>query len=356
MTDPAQCQLSFYRPSLELIRQSQLPDGAIPWFAGGQLDPWDMVEAAMGLAIGGEIAAAWRAYDWLAGAQLPDGSFWALYQDGQPVRHRRESHHAGYLAVGLWHQWLISGDRRRLEQYWPAAVRGLEFALKLQAPQGDICWAVDSRDRPLDDALVTACSSLCKSLECALAGERLFGRARPDWQLALRRLRSALRYRPERFDRHWESKRRFSMDWFYPVLGGVYTGEEGKSRLRGRWSEFVQPALGCRCVSDRPWVTVAESCELVLALCALGLKGKAEELLSWLHRHRDEGGRYWTGYVWPDKAFWPVEKPTWTAGAVLLAADALFGFTPAAAVLVQSQDVAVGDSFRRDAAPEQALL
>jgi hypothetical protein len=40
---------------------------------------------------------------------------------------------------------------------------------------------------------------------------------------------------------------------------------------------------------------------------------------------RDEDGSYWTGYVYPDDARWPVERTTWTAGAVLLATAALAG-------------------------------
>ena len=31
--------------------------------------------------------------------------------------------------------------------------------------------------------------------------------------------------------------------------------------------------------------------------------------------------------MYTDRKYWPVEKPTWTAGAVLLAADSLFAFT-----------------------------
>ena len=38
---------------------------------------------------------------------------------------------------------------------------------------------------------------------------------------------------------------------------------------------------------------------------------------------RDDDGSYWTGYVYPDTTRWPVERTTWTAGAVVLAADAL---------------------------------
>ena len=43
----------------------------------------------------------------------------------------------------------------------------------------------------------------------------------PQWLLARERLGQALRHKPERFDRTWESKSRYSMDWFYPVLAGV---------------------------------------------------------------------------------------------------------------------------------------
>ena len=347
-TPDDQSQLDFYRPSIALIRQTQCPDGAIGWFKNGPLDPWDMVEAAMGLAVAGDFEAAQGAYAWLAREQLPDGSLWNLYtndhKSDQPqadrryraVPQRRETHHAAYMAVGLWHLHLCTGSPT-LGPHWPAAVRGLEFALSLQSEHGDILWALDTRDQPLDDALVTACSNLCKSLECGIAGELLCGRERPEWRHALRRLRHALRHRGWRFDRHWQSKRRYSMDWFYPVLGGVFVGEDGRQRLQRRWQEFVQPGMGCRCVSDQPWATVAESCELVMALCAVDLPGKAAELLSWLHRHRDERGQYWTGYVWPDDAFWPVEQPSWTAAAALLAADSLYGFTPASGVLTRAQ-------------------
>jgi hypothetical protein len=43
---------------------------------------------------------------------------------------------------------------------------------------------------------------------------------------------------------------------------------------------------------------------------------------------RHDDGSYWTGYVWPDDARWPVERSTWTSAAVLLAADAIGGSGP----------------------------
>ena len=75
-------------------------------------------------------------------------------------------------------------------------------------------------------------------------------------------------------------------------------------------------------------MTIAESSELVVALVSIGEIKKAKEVFSWLHQFKDKKDNlYWTGYVYTDDKYWPVEKPTWTAGAVLLAADSLFEFT-----------------------------
>ena len=117
------------------------------------------------------------------------------------------------------------------------------------------------------------------------------------------------------------------MDWYYPILCGVYDNKKGISIIDSKWSDFIVLGMGCKCVVEEPWVTVAESSELVIALVKLGLIKKAEYIFNSLHQWRDEDGLYWTGYVYTDEKFWPVEKPTWTAGAVLLAADSLYRFT-----------------------------
>ena len=132
------------------------------------------------------------------------------------------------------------------------------------------------------------------------------------------------------------------MDWFYPVLTGVLPEAESRARLAARWDEFVEPNLGCRCVSDEPWATVAESCELVMALLAAGDHARAVEVYSWLHQWRAADGSYWTGYQWVEDLLWPEEKPTWTAGAILLAADALTGHTAAASLFTQVNLLEVG--------------
>jgi hypothetical protein len=326
----------FLAPTIASIRDAQLKSGEIPWSPGNYADPWDHVEAAMGLSIGGEWVAAERAYRWLAQQQLPDGSWWAAYRDSEPDNcERRESNFVAYVATGLWHHYLVTGNRGFLAELWPVVDRAMGFVLSLQSDAGEIDWAVDDNGRPRGDALITGCSSIYKSLECAHNIAVTLSEARPNWLAARHRLGDALRNRPERFDRTWESKSRYSMDWFYPVLTGVITGAAARERLAARWSEFVEVGMGCRCVVEEPWVTVAESCELVMALLAAGDHARAVELYSWLHQWRSDQGDYWTGYQFVEELLWPEERPTWTAGAVLLAADALTQHTRAANIFTR---------------------
>ena len=53
--------------TVESIRAVQLDDGMIPWFPGGHADPWNHIEAAMALGVGGALEEAERAFEWLAG-------------------------------------------------------------------------------------------------------------------------------------------------------------------------------------------------------------------------------------------------------------------------------------------------
>ena len=326
----------FLRPTVEFILSTQQQSGEIPWFSGGYSDPWDHVEAAMGLSVGGEYAAAVRAYRWLAQTQLADGSWWAGYRGAEIDNgERRETNFVAYIATGVWHHFLITGDRDFLQEMWPTVEKAIGFVLVLQTEHGDIHWSVNADGSAREDALVTGCSSIYKSLECAHNIAVSLGHHRPEWLYARALLGEALREKPERFDRTWESKARYSMDWFYPVLTGVLDQKEARERLAARWDEFVEDGLGCRCVADEPWVTIAESCELVMALLAAGDHARAVQLYSWLHQWRVEDGSYWTGYQFVLDVMWPDEKPTWTAGAIMLAADALTEYSPASQLFQQ---------------------
>jgi hypothetical protein len=314
----------FLRATANFILHIQLPNGCIPWEKKAKADPWNHIEAAMGLTVAGEYAAAQHAYSWLSKAQLPDGSWWANYAEDAPLdKNHRETNFVAYVATGVWHYFLASEDYSFLREYFPVVKKAINFVLQYQAPSGEIYWAVAEDGSAKKDALVTASSSIYKSLHCAILMARQLNQPCEVWQQAYLRLGHCLREQPECFDRTWETKQRFSMDWFYPVLTGVVLGYTAKERLNARWDTFVENNRGCRCVSDEPWVTVAESCELTLALLAADEHAKALSVFSWLHQFMDEDGGYWTGYNFQTQVIWPQEKTTWTAGVVLLAADAL---------------------------------
>ena len=143
----------------------------------------------------------------------------------------------------------------------------------------------------------------------------------------LKKLKNCINSKSYRFDRNWESKSRYSMDWYYPVLSGAFNKNRSISTIKERWNDFVIDELGCKCVAEEPWVTAAESSELVLALVRTGLKKEAEKILQDTFNLIDDDGLLWTGYVYKDKKFWPIEKPSWTAGAAILAGNSLNKFS-----------------------------
>ncbi|MCS0639228.1 prenyltransferase [Streptomyces sp. LP05-1] len=303
----------------------QREDGAIPWFRGHHLDPWDHTEAAMALDAAGEHAAAARAYAWLARHQNEDGSWYAAYHDGDAARvtdRGRETNFVAYVAVGVWHHYLATGDDAFLDRMWPVVHAAVEFVLRLQRPGGQIGWKREDDGTPVGDALLTGCSSVHHALRCALAIAEEREEPQPDWELAAGALAHAIRSHPERF----LDKSRYSMDWYYPVLGGAVTGAAAKERIERGWADFVVPGLGVRCVLPNPWVTGGESCELALTLWIMGESDRALEILQSLGHLRGPDGMYWTGYVFEGhRAVWPEELTTWTAGSLLLAVAALGG-------------------------------
>jgi hypothetical protein len=311
--------------TVDAIASVQLADGCIPWFPGGQADPWNHTEAAMALSAGGHPDRAEAAYRWLAATQREDGTWAASYRDGAPAELHVDTNVCAYVAAGLWHHTLATGDHGLLEELWPVAERAVDAVLELQTPGGEILWAREVDGTPAPGALLSSSACIHLSLRCALAAAAELGLERPDWELAADRLGHAVAHREE----HFLPKRRWSMDWYYPVLGGAVTGSAARVRLAERWDEFIVDRLGCRCVSDRDWVTAAETCELVMALDAIGRGEDAERLLAWVQHHRAEDGAYWTGWVWPENVRWPEEQPTWTSAAVVLAADALLELSPA---------------------------
>lgn len=358
---------SILSPAADYILSCQRTDGAILWFEGDKLDPWDHTEAAMGLAILGHTKGALDAFTWLKENQRADGSWYANYiappqptsspEAASPQTHSSNTQHkknvlplinstdkietnfVAYPATGLWYCYLATKNKAFLTEYIDMVELAIEFIISQQTPQGDIQWAISESENLPNDALITACSSVARSLESAIHIMRELGTPKPHWLKAYNKLVAALLHKPECFDRTWESKERFSMDWFYPVLAGIYSPAQASERLDSRWNEFVEKGIGCRCVSDQPWMTVAESCELTLALIAANRREDALNIYQNLYRWQDTDGGFWTGYNFKNKNIWPEEKTSWTAAATLLAADALFKITPAHKVFTQESDL-----------------
>lgn len=301
------------------IESVQLPSGCIPHFPGGAADPWNHVEAAMGLDVAGRHDAAARAYGWLLRTQRADGAWGSAYLDESVTDVTLDANFVAYLAAGVWHHYLATGEESFLVSSWNAIERAISFVLGLQAPSGAVLWARDRDYEPWPGALVTSSSCIYLSLRCAVAVAETLGEERPDWELALASIGDAVANLPHAF----EPKDRFSMDWYYPVLAGIIADATAGERMRSGWASFVEDGLGTRCVSDRPWITTGETAELILALDLIGWDDEARAMFGWLQRLRADDGAYWMGATFPDGTVWPQQKPTWASGSVLLAADAL---------------------------------
>jgi len=270
----------------ERLAELQLPNGMIAWYPGGHADPWNHVEAAMALAVAGNVSAAERAYQWLVDIQREDGAWHQYYLANNVIEQDKlDANCAAYIATGAWHHYLLTRDRG---------------------------------------------SSICHSLRCAVAIARELGHERPQWEESMIRLADVIRNDPSAF----APKDRWAMDWYYPVLCGAITGEAGRERLARGVDTFIMLGKGVRCVSDRPWVTAAETCEAVLAYLSVGDRAMAMDLFQWSQAARTDRGDYFTGTVYPQVVTFPAdERSSYTSAAVILAADALSEHSPASRLL-----------------------
>ncbi len=310
----------------KLIAETQLISGEIPWCTGQKTDPWDHVEAAMGLTIGGYRMEAQRAFEWMARTQLDDGSWYSAYMQGVPEDKTRDANLSAYIAVGVFHYYLMTADVCLLKAMWPTVSAAVGFALSLQTAEGEIYWAISPEGNVDPMALLTGSSSIYMSLKCALAIARILGHPAPGWRDAMVKLGDAIRYKPHLFN---VTKSRYSMDWFYPILAGVLTGADAQKRVDKYWKKYMVEEQGVRCVFDQPWVTIAETSELTIALAAMGNLELAKIVFNWISGCRYDDGSYWCGFTCPDIIIWPEDKITWTNAVALMAADALYNLTPA---------------------------
>ncbi len=309
-----------------LIAKTQKKSGEIPWCHRLKTDPWDHVEAAIGLCIGGYFEEARKAFEWMVKTQLRQGCWYSAYHEGTPIDRTLDANMSAYIAVGVYYYYLITGDTVLLKRMWKTVRKATDFAISLQAPGGEIHWAINPEGRIDPMALLTGSSSIYLSIKCALLIARQLGYTMTAWKNALKKLKTAIACRPYLFNM---TKARFAMDWFYPILVGVLIGPEAQERIEKSWKKFVINGQGVRCVYDQDWITLAETSELSLTLAAMGNLTLAEIVFNWICDKRYEDGTYWCGFTYPDMIIWPEEKMTWTNAVVLMAADAIYNLTPA---------------------------
>jgi hypothetical protein len=316
----------------DFIVSQQLPSGAIPWYRGGIIDPWDHVECAMALDCSGRSDAAGLAYKWMRDTQNPDGSWYFSYHDDKPQDLTKDTNFSTYIATGMWFHYLATRDLDFLRYMWPTVDKAINFALTLQRPGGEIYWGLSEDNKVWPGAILTASSSTWLSIECGIRIAKELGVDKPGWNKACQKLARAIRDHPERFDRLGEDKSGHAMTWYYPILVGLLKGKQAEERISRGWQDFMIDGWGCKCFADRQSVCVAETFELILALTKMGAQDKARTVMEWVLQFRDSGGVFYREVYWPQKEIRRSElkpqiheKNTWTSAAAILAVAALSG-------------------------------
>jgi len=314
----------------DFIVSQQLPSGAIPWYQDGITDPWDHVECAMALDFSDRPGEASLAYEWMRDAQNPDGSWYFSYLNDKAQDLTKDTNFSTYLATGLWFHYFATRDLAFLRHMWPVVEKGIDFALSLQQPCGEIYWGLSENNEVWPGAILTASSSTWRSIKYGIRIAEILGVDKPDWARACQRLARAIKEQPELFDRLGEDKSGHAMTWYYPILVGLTRGKQAEERLSRGWQDFIIDGWGCKCFADRQSVCVAETFELILALARMAAGDRAKMVLDWVLQFRDRDGVFYREVYWPQREIrrselkpQPQEKNTWTSAAGILAMAAL---------------------------------
>jgi len=320
------------------IKSIQYKSGAIPSNEDGTHDPWDHIESIMGLNIYKDIEASKSAFNWLTHHQNSDGSWYAKYYKTDAIEKNKPTHFSPYIAVAALHFFRIFKDINFLQSIWSSIELAVNFSVELQQDNGTIPWSINNNSQIENDYLLTGCSSILKSIECGIALSKILNETEniEKWKKAHLLLSNAIQDPDGKFDLI-KDRKRFSMDWYYPILSGCLKQDEKSHYINKIFKDFYLDGIGIKCVIEEPWVTVAETSEFILALMCAGYDDEAKRLLFDVLNISDEDGIPFMGWQYEQNIFWPEEKPSWTAAALMLSADCVFDYSDASDLFKSDQ-------------------
>ncbi len=320
------------------IKSIQYKSGAIPSNKDGTHDPWDHIESIMGLNIYKDIEASKSAFNWLTHHQNSDGSWYAKYYKTDAIEKNKPTHFSPYIAVAALHFFRIFKDINFLQSIWSSIELAVNFSVELQQDNGTIPWSINNNSQIENDYLLTGCSSILKSIECGIALSKILNETEniEKWKKAHLLLSNAIQDPDGKFDLI-KDRKRFSMDWYYPILSGCLKQDEKSHYINKIFKDFYLDGIGIKCVIEEPWVTVAETSEFILALMCAGYDDEAKRLLFDVINISDEEGIPFMGWQYEENIFWPEEKPSWTAAALMLSADCVFDYSDASDLFKSDQ-------------------
>ncbi len=331
---------SFFKNIAKFIKSIQLKSGAIPSNDDGSHDPWDHIESIMGLNFANEYESSKLAFDWLIKNQNQDGSWFSKYMDDIPIEKNKPTHFAPYISVAALHFYKIFSDKEYLEYLWPSIESAINFSIKLQIQNGTIPWSVDQNKKIEKDFLLTGSSSILKSIECGIAISKIIKSTKnlEDWNHSYELLSKAIKNPSGKFDL-LKDRKRFSMDWYYPILSGCLNDNQKFFYVDKVFKDFYIKEMGIKCVIEEPWVTVAETCEFIICLVISGRHEDAKKLLKDVINISDINGVPYMGWQYEENIFWPLERPSWTSAALIIAADSVMGLSKGKDLFLKDQSI-----------------
>ena len=226
---------------------------------------------------------------------------WHAYYVGDEVKeHTLDTNVTCYVANGVWHHYLCTRDSGFLEDDVPG--RRARDRLRARQPAPDRRDRVGRRSRAASKARAR-CSPdrRASTRRCAARSPPPNASAANGPTGSCRSARSPSRSRTgpsassTRTAGRWTGTTRSS--------SACSAGTRPKRGSRRSGTRSSRPDRGVRCVSDQPWVTAAETCELVMALDAIGLHDRARTLFEWVQFLRHDDGSYWTGMNFADDRY-----------------------------------------------------